>query len=45
MGWRFVTPETMVQLPAQRQFMMELEFRGIRQAAPLPMPQLGSEVR
>jgi REP element-mobilizing transposase RayT len=31
-------------IKTQRQFMMELEFRGIRQAAPLPMPQLGSEV-
>jgi hypothetical protein len=28
----------------QGQFMMELEFRGIRPAASLPMRQLGSEV-
>lgn len=28
----------------QRQFMMGLGFPGIRQAAPLPMPQPGSEV-
>jgi hypothetical protein len=32
------------QFCPQGQFMMELEFRGIRPAASLPMRQLGSEV-
>jgi hypothetical protein len=40
----FGKSKTAARIEKQRQFMMELEFRGIRQAAPLPMPQLGSEV-